>query len=85
MADVQDRQEFFINAANKDDDEELLDELDELEAELAQEDFDDMEVASGNLIGAKSEEQPIQNKAKPNKQQDEADMLAQMMAWVAID
>ena len=67
MADVQDRQDFFINAANKDDDDELLDELDELEAELAQEDFDDMEVASGSVIGAKSQEQPIQNKAKPNK------------------
>jgi len=47
MADVNERQDFFMGIANKDDDEELLDELDALEAELVGEDFDQLEVESG--------------------------------------
>ncbi len=35
MADVQERQEFFVNANNMDEDDELLGELDDLEAEMA--------------------------------------------------
>lgn len=45
MADVNERQDFFINAGNQDDNDELLDELDELEAEMAAEDFEGMDVA----------------------------------------
>ena len=52
MADVEERQQFFINAANKDDEDELLDELDALEAEMAEEDFADMEVEKGAIAGA---------------------------------
>lgn len=52
MADVEERQQFFINAANKDDEDELLDELDALEAEMAEEDFADMEVNTGAIKGA---------------------------------
>jgi Icc-related predicted phosphoesterase len=52
MADVNERQEFFINAGNTDDNDELLEELDELEAEMAANDFDQVEIGSGAIAGA---------------------------------
>jgi uncharacterized membrane-anchored protein len=49
MADVQERQEFFINAGGQEDNDELLDELDELEAELEAEKFNEVEIGSGAI------------------------------------
>lgn len=46
MEEVNQRQEFFVNAAGKDDDEELLDELDQLEADMAEEELD-VEIETG--------------------------------------
>ena len=55
MADVDDRQQFFINAGNQDDQDELLDELNELEAEMLEDDLD-VEIGGGAIdIGAKKE------------------------------
>jgi hypothetical protein len=49
MEEVNQRQEFFMNAAGQqEDNEELLNELDELEAELAGEELD-VEIGSGAL------------------------------------
>ena len=80
MADVNERQEFFINAAQKDDDDELLDELDALEAEMIEDDFNDVEIGSGAIKGAAGQ-QAVQAKPQAaSRQQDEADLLAQMMA-----
>lgn len=52
MADVNERQEFFINAAGQEDNDELLDELDALEAELAEEELD-VEIGGGDILGVK--------------------------------
>ena len=51
-----------MNAANKDDDDELLDELDELEAEMANEEFGEVEIGSGAIAGA-YKPQPVSAKA----------------------
>jgi hypothetical protein len=51
MADIEERQAFFVGVGNKDDDDELLDELDELEAEMAAEDFGEVEIGSGAIAG----------------------------------
>ena len=51
MADVQERQEFFINAGQVDDEDELLDELDALEAEMVEDDLNAMEVGAGAVKG----------------------------------
>ena len=80
MADVAERQEFFVNAGAQDDDEELLDELDELEAEMAAEDFGSVEVGTGAIAGAYNKPQAQVNRAQPNQEIDEAEELARMMA-----
>ena len=81
MADVAERQEFFVNAGAQDDDEELLDELDELEAEMAAEDFGEVEVSSGAIAGAYK---PQAARPQANQEIDEAEELARMMAaWSA--
>ena len=48
MADVDDRQQFFINAGNQDDQDELLDELNELEAEMLEDDLN-VEIGGGAI------------------------------------
>ena len=81
MADVQERQDFFINAGQAEDQDELLDELDQLEAEMAEEEFNQMEVGVGAVKGGEQQEPIAVNKApQKSKQEDDADMLAQMMA-----
>ena len=82
MADVNERQEFFINAGQAEDNDELLDELDELEAEMAAEDFNNVEIGSG-AIGMGSRPEPIADNARAQvakQQEDDADELARMMA-----
>lgn len=55
MADVQERQDFFINAGQAEDQDELLDELDQLEAEMAEEEFNQMEVGVGAVKGGEQQ------------------------------
>ena len=52
MAEVQERQEFFINAGQQDDNDELLDELDALEAEMVEDDMNAVDIGSGAIMGA---------------------------------
>ena len=58
MEDVKERQEFFIGLGGQEDNDELLDELDELEAEMAADDLD-VEVGAGAVkhdkIGAEGQ------------------------------
>lgn len=56
MADVNERQEFFINAGQAEDNDELLDELDELEAEMAGEELD-VEIGAGTVDEASKKKQ----------------------------
>ena len=48
MADTEERQQFFINAGESADQDDLLNELDELEAEMAGEEMD-FEIGSGSV------------------------------------
>ena len=50
MEDVRERQEFFINAGKTDDEDELLDELDQLEAEMAEEELNKVDIGGGAIL-----------------------------------
>jgi hypothetical protein len=84
MADVQERQDFFINAGGVEDNDELLDELDELEAEMAADDFNDVEIGTGAIGIGKGSQQPVAaasgGRAHVAVAEDDADELARMMA-----
>ena len=60
-AEMEEKQEFFINAGKVDDEDELMDELNELEAEMAAAELEDVEIGSGIIEGGKGQAQP----AKP--------------------
>jgi hypothetical protein len=60
MQDNNEMTEFFINAGgNMQDNDELLEELDELEAEMAGEDLD-IEIGSGYIKGPEKNPQEMQ-------------------------
>ena len=78
MAEINERQEFFADIANEDADD-LMDELNELEAEGMMDDLDDMNLDPVN---------PIKPKPKPavisdvvSEEEDEEEALAKLMAW----
>lgn len=81
MADVDERAQFFINAGQQEDNDELMDELNELEAEMAEEEFAKQEIGSGAIIGALDHGQ--KDKVKPvamqEEDEDEARLAALMM------
>lgn len=59
MADTNERAEFFINAQGTDQDDELLDELNELEAEMAEEEMN-VEIGQGSVAEADKKQQQKQ-------------------------
>ena len=80
MEEVKERQEFFINAGGQEDNDELMDELNELEAEMAGDELD-VEIGSGAVkhnVADVVVEAPIKG-GKQQVQNDE-DLLAQLMA-----
>ena len=79
MEEVKERQEFFINAGGQEDNDELLDELDELEAEMAGEDLD-IEIGAGAVRNEGSGQKNVAPIGRQEAKQDEEDLLAQMMA-----
>ena len=46
-ADMEEKRDFFVRAGAIEDEDDLLDELNELEAELAAEEFEGIEIGSG--------------------------------------
>ena len=50
---MEEKQEFFINAGKVEDEEDLLDELNELEAEMAAAELEEVEIGSGLIHGGK--------------------------------
>jgi len=78
MADQAEKQQFFEGIGQEDQDD-LLDELDELEAELAQEDFDQMEVPAGQ-VDVGQQEMKAPQKQPAAKAKDEAAELEAMMS-----
>lgn len=80
MEEVNQRQEFFLNAAGQEENDELMDELNELEAEMAEDELN-VEIGSGAVKNEFKVSQPIaQGKVSQKQEQNEEDLLAQMMA-----
>ena len=65
MADVDERAQFFINAGQTEDNDELMDELNELEAEMAEEDLQKMDLdIAGPIKGfEQGAKQPVKQPA----------------------
>ena len=85
LADNEERADFFRQAAGADQDDDLLDELNELEAEMAEDEMD-IEIGAGSIAQSdkiNQQKQPVigaGGKQKAPAQQDDEDLLAQMMA-----
>ena len=78
---MEEKQEFFVRAGQIDNEDELMDELNELEAEMAMEDFEGVDIASGSI---EANHAPAQNvpagKAKVQSEEDELRALELLMA-----
>jgi hypothetical protein len=46
---MEEKQEFFVRAGQIENEDELMDELNELEAEMAMEDFEGVDIATGSV------------------------------------
>ena len=46
---MEEKQAFFVSAGKVEDEDELMNELDELEAEMAAEDFEGVDIAVGSV------------------------------------
>jgi hypothetical protein len=82
-ADMEERADFFIQAGKTEDDEELLDELNEMEANALAAEMEDVEIGAGH-IQAKN---PVVNSgpmyvgaAKGKSEEDELNELQAMMS-----
>ena len=53
MEEVKERQDFFVNAGGLEDNDDLMDELNELEAEMAGDELD-IEIGSGAVKGSQN-------------------------------
>ena len=78
-ADMEERQQFFIDAGKgQEDEDDLLAMLDDLEAEAAEEDLD-VEIGAGAIKGSG---QAVPSKPQAQKSdEDELKALEMMMAW----
>ena len=83
QADMQERADFFIRAGQVEDEDELLDELNELEAEMAQDELDQLEIGSKPIAVGGGANKVNVNAGPQRAQQNEEDelkALEQMMA-----
>ncbi len=80
-ADQEEKNQFFIDAANSADNDDLLEELNELEALQAAEELENVEIGTGR-IEAKGGAAQIHVQAGKSEE-DELDELKMMMAWEA--
>ena len=78
MAEIQERQEFFANAAEEDK-EDLMGELDELEALAMEEEMEQVPISNAPISGAISQEQQKVQPAQQSNEQAELDALEAMM------
>jgi Icc-related predicted phosphoesterase len=81
-ADMEEKNEFFINAAKVEDDDELLNELEELEAEMAADELEKVEIGSGAIEakGGALQQKQQQQVAAGKSEEDELKDLEMMMA-----
>lgn len=80
---MEEKRDFFVRAGQIEDEDELMDELNELEAEMAAEEFEGVEIGSGALEYGQANKAPVIAAPAKNKAQTEEDelrALEQMMA-----
>ena len=79
MAEIQERQEFFANAAEEDK-EDLMGELDELEALAMEEEMEQVPISNAPITGVPNQAQEkVQPVAQQSNEQAELDALEAMM------
>lgn len=79
---MQEKNEFFIRAGQMEDEDDLMDELNQLEADMAEDELAQLEIGTGSVaIGGGAQREPtnvVQNKVQ--NEEDELRALEQMMA-----
>ena len=76
---MEEKSDFFIRAAQGQDEDELLNELNELEADALAGEMEEMDVASG-YVENKVKPQPISAKGAAQSEEDELRALEAMMS-----
>lgn len=80
--EMEEKQEFFINAGKVEDDEELMDELNDLEAEMAAAELESLEIGAG-VIDSGKQGQGQHAKPQPAAKQSEEDELKALEMMMA--
>ena len=79
---MEEKRDFFVRAGAIEDEEDLMDELNQFEADMAEDELAELEIGSGALIGnAEPEKKPagrVQNKVQ--NEEDELKALEMMMS-----
>jgi Snf7 len=81
QADMQEKADFFINAGKMDDEEDLMDELNELEAINAEEELAGLEIGANPI---KAPQPGAAGKVGPSKGKSEADELRELEQMMAL-
>ena len=77
---MEEKQQFFIDAGKTEDEDELLDELNQLEADMLENEMEQMEIGSGVIDAGKGKQaQPAKPQAAKSDE-DELKALEMMMA-----
>ncbi len=77
---MNEKTEFFINAGGAQDNEDLMDELNDLEAEMAGQELEDVEIGSGYIEPSKANVVPNKQPANKQREKTEEEILNEMMA-----
>ena len=80
--DMEEKQQFFIDAGKVEDEDELMDELNELEADMLAAELESVEIGSGAIDSGKLPgiAQPAKPQAAKQSEEDELKALEMMMA-----
>ena len=80
--DMEEKQQFFIDAGKVEDEDELMDELNELEADMLAAELESVEIGSGAIDSGKLPgiAHPAKPQAAKQSEEDELKALEMMMA-----
>lgn len=79
---MEEKNEFFIRAGQIEDEDDLMDELNELEAEMAAQELEDVEIGAG-AVEYGQEQIKVGGAKQPAKVQSEEDELKALEAMMA--
>ena len=83
QADMDERTEAIMRMANKGDDEDLMDELNQLEADSAAAELEELEIGSGHIMAknpVQAQPASFQSVGASKEEEDELKALEMMMA-----